>query len=90
MATILASPYAFIYDFLMLAIPLAFLGRAGFSGKELAVVVAAALFVGWGPADHVATGLVAGLLVLGLVVGRTCTETAAYLGDDAERARLQP
>ena len=89
-ATILASPYAFIYDFVMLAVPLAFLGRAGFSGKELIVVVAAALLVGWGPADHLATGLVAGMLVLGLVVGRVCTESATHLGGSVERAKLQP
>ena len=87
---ILASPYAFIYDFVMLAVPLAFLGRAGFSGKELIVVVAAALLVGWGPADHLATGLVAGMLVLGLVVGRVCTESADHLGGGVERAKLQP
>ncbi len=36
-ATILASPYSFIYDFVALAIPLIFLGRAGFSNRELAV-----------------------------------------------------
>jgi putative Mn2+ efflux pump MntP len=62
-ATILASPYAFIYDFVVLAIPLTFLGRTGFSNRELPVVIAAALLVGWGPADHLATGLLAGLLV---------------------------
>ena len=72
-ATILASPYAFIYDFVTLAIPLAFLGRTGFSNREAAVVFAAVLCVGWGPSDHLATGLVAGLLVLGLVVMRTAT-----------------
>jgi hypothetical protein len=69
-ATILASPYSFIYDFAALAIPLVFLGRAGFSSRELPFVIAAALLVGWGPADHLATGLLAGLLVLGLAVGR--------------------
>ncbi len=72
-ATILASPYAFIYDFVTLAIPLAFLGRAGFSNREAAVVLAAVLCVGWGPSHHLATGLVAGLLVLGLVVMRAAT-----------------
>ncbi|MEW9808745.1 glycosyltransferase family 87 protein [Mesorhizobium sp. ZMM04-5] len=69
-ATILASPYAFIYDLVVLAIPLAFLGRTGFSPREAAVVVAAALLVGWGPADHIATGLAAGLLILALVIAR--------------------
>ena len=66
-ATILASPYAFIYDFVALAIPLAFLGRTGFSGREIIVVILAGALVGWGPADHLATALMAALLVLGLV-----------------------
>lgn len=79
-ATILASPYAFIYDFVTLAIPLAFLGRGRFSGRELAVVVAAALFVAWGPAERIATGLVAGLLVLGLVVARVASQTVIFHG----------
>jgi hypothetical protein len=77
-ATILASPYAYIYDFVMLAIPLVFLGRTGFSGREFAVVTAAALLVGWGPAEHLATGLLAGLLVLGLVAARAAGQTATF------------
>jgi hypothetical protein len=85
-ATILASPYAFIYDFVVLAIPLTFLGRAGFSNRELPVVIAAALLVGWGPADHLATGLLAGLLVLGLVFGRVYV--ADHLGSAEQSAKL--
>ena len=69
-ATILASPYAFIYDFVALAIPLVFLGKTGFSAKEGAVVIAAGILVGAGPSQYVATGFLAALLVLGLVVGR--------------------
>lgn len=87
-ATILASPYAFIYDFVALAIPLIFLGRVGFSNRELAAVIAAALLVGWGPADYIATGLLAGLLVLGLVAGRLYA--TGHLGDLHRRATLQP
>ncbi|HEY6632918.1 MAG TPA: glycosyltransferase family 87 protein [Rhizobiaceae bacterium] len=87
-ATIIASPYAFIYDFVALAIPLVFLGRAGFSARELPFVAAAALLVGWGPADHLATGFLAGLLVLGLVIGRL--SAARHLGDAGRRAKLQP
>ena len=87
-ATILASPYAFIYDFVALAIPLIFLGRAGFSNRELPFVIAAALLVGWGPADYLATGFLSGLLVLGLVIGRLYA--TADLGDARQRARLQP
>ncbi len=78
-ATLLASPYAFIYDFVALAIPLLFLGRTGFSNRELPVVIAAALLVGWGPAEHLATGLLAGLLVLGLVVGRAFSISSPVL-----------
>lgn len=69
-ATILASPYAFIYDLVALAIPLAFLGRTGFSAREGTVLIAAGIFVGWGPTQHVATGFCSALLVLGLVIGR--------------------
>jgi hypothetical protein len=89
-ATILASPYSFIYDFAALAIPLVFLGRAGFSNRELPFVILAALLVGWGPADHLATGLLAGLLVLGLVISRAYATLAVPLGDGVGRAKLNP
>jgi hypothetical protein len=69
-ATILASPYAFIYDFVALAIPLVFLGKTGFSAKEGAVVIAAGILVGMGPSQHVASAFISALLVLGLVIGR--------------------
>jgi hypothetical protein len=69
-ATLLASPYSFIYDFVALAMPLVFLGRSGFSAREMAVIALAGALVGWGPADHVPTALIAALLVIGLVVGR--------------------
>jgi hypothetical protein len=88
-ATILASPYSFIYDFVALAIPLMFLGRTGFSNRELPLVIAAALLVGWGPADHVATALFASLLVLGLVGGRAYA-VAWHLGGVGPCAKLQP
>ncbi|MES0208098.1 DUF2029 domain-containing protein [Mesorhizobium sp. M0028] len=68
--TILASPYAFIYDFVALAIPLAFLGKSGFSAKESAVVIAAGILLVSGPSDHLATAFLSALLVSGLVVGR--------------------
>lgn len=88
-ATILASPYSFIYDFVALAIPLMFLGRTGFSNRELPLVIAAALLVGWGPTDHVATALFASLLVLGLVGGRAYA-IAWHLGGVDPCAKLQP
>ncbi len=69
-ATILASPYSFIYDLVALAVPLAFLGRSGFSIRELATIAIAGILVGWGPAEHIPTGLTAALLVLGLVIAR--------------------
>lgn len=75
--TILASPYAFIYDLVALAVPLAFLGRTGFSGRELAFVAIPALLVAWGPADQIATGLLAGVFILGLVVSRLFAAHAA-------------
>jgi hypothetical protein len=88
-ATLLASPYSFIYDFVALAIPLMFLGRTGFSNRELPLVIAAALLVGWGPADHVATALFASLLVLCMVGGRAYA-TAGHLGGVGSCAKLQP
>jgi len=72
-ATMLASPYSFIYDFVALAIPLVFLGRSGFSGREMAAIVLAGALVGWGPAEHVATALFAGLIIMGLVLSRAFT-----------------
>jgi hypothetical protein len=77
-ATLAASPYVYMYDVVALAVPLAFLGRTGFSARELPVVVVAALFVGWGPADHVPTGLIAVFLVLGLVAARALASPAAW------------
>lgn len=68
--TILASPYAYVYDLVALAIPLAFLGRSGFARREIPAVVAAGALVAWGPADHLATGLMAGLIILGIVAPR--------------------
>ena len=91
-ATVLASPYSFIYDFVALAVPIIFLGRAGFSNRELTFVIAAALLVGWGPADHLATALLAGLSVLGLVIGRAYRghTAGASLGSIDRSAKLQP
>lgn len=68
--TILASPYAYVYDLVALAVPLAFLGVAGFSRREMPFVAAAGALVAWGPADHLATGLMAGLIILGVVAAR--------------------
>ena len=69
-ATILASPYSFIYDFVALAIPMVFVGKTGFSAKEGAVVIAAGILVGLGPSQQFASAFVSALLVLGLVIGR--------------------
>ena len=53
-----------------LAVPLAFLGRSGFSVRELATIAIAGMLVGWGPAEHVPTALIASLLVMGMVISR--------------------
>jgi glycosyl transferase family 87 len=72
-ATIAASPYAFMYDMAALGIPLAFLGRTGFSGKELAAVILAGLLVMLGPSPYLPVGLVAALIPLAIAAGRLPT-----------------
>jgi len=79
-ATILASPYAFIYDFVALAIAIVFLGKTGFSARESAVVIAAGILVGLGPSQYAATAFLSGLLVLGLVIGRAWQGFASPTG----------
>jgi hypothetical protein len=69
-ATIAASPYAFMYDMAALGIPLAFLGRTGFSGKEVAAVVLAGVLIVLGPSPYLPVGLVAALIPLAIVAGR--------------------
>jgi hypothetical protein len=69
-ATIAASPYAFMYDMAALGIPLAFLGRTGFSGKELAAVVLAGVLILLGPSPYLPVGLVAALIPLAIAASR--------------------
>ncbi|MBP0440881.1 glycosyltransferase family 87 protein [Tianweitania sediminis] len=69
-STVLASPYAFIYDLVALVVPLAFLARTGFSRREYLVIAVAGILVGWGPSHVLPTGLISGLLVLALTVAR--------------------
>ncbi len=72
-------PMLFIYDFVVLAIPLVFLGRTGFSNRELPVVIARRCLSGGVRLIISPPGLLAGLLVLGLVVGRVYV--ADHLGE---------
>jgi hypothetical protein len=87
--TLLASPYIYLYDLVALAIPLAFLGRTGFSIRETAVIILAGVLVAWGPADHLATGLAAALLVLGIVIARVRSPQDGDM-DDAGLASGRP
>ena len=80
-AALLATPYLYIYDFPVLAIPLAFLLRLGlrdgFLGHELAAMAAACALVLVFPVFAVPTGFVAALLVAALVARRAVTAASA-------------
>lgn len=79
-ATLMASPYVFTYDLVALAVPLAFLGRTGFSRGELAMLVVAGSFMAWGPSEYLATGLASALIVLGLAANRCVGERREAMG----------
>ncbi|RWQ61406.1 glycosyltransferase family 87 protein [Mesorhizobium sp.] len=87
-ATILGSPYAFIYDFVALAVPLVFLGKTGFSAKESAVVIAAGILVGCGPSQYAPTAFFSALLVLSLVIGRALQVYAVPIRPAVSRAGM--
>ncbi|MCV0398043.1 MAG: glycosyltransferase 87 family protein [Rhizobiaceae bacterium] len=80
-ATLLASPYAFVYDFAVLAVPLAFLGRSGFTLGETLLVLVAGLLIAWGPAEMVPNALAAGLIVLGMALVRWRRGSGALAGN---------
>lgn len=73
-ASVLATPYMYVYDLVVLAIPMAFvirLGRtAGFLPGELAGLAAASLLVLAYPAVEGPVGLMAAVIVMLLVVRR--------------------
>jgi hypothetical protein len=73
-AVLLATPYLYIYDLVVLAIPMAFLVRAarvtGFLRGEMVWLAAANLCILLFPVVHAPIGLVAVLIVAALVVRR--------------------
>lgn len=87
-ATLLASPYIYLYDLVALAIPLAFLGRQGFSRHETVVVLIVGALVLWGPDKHVPTGFVAMLLVLCLSLLRARQARADHWRPENSAARI--
>jgi hypothetical protein len=75
-AALLATPYLYVYDLVVLAIPMAFLIRAarasGFLRGEITWLAAASLCILVFPAVHVPIGLAAVLIVAMLVTRRAC------------------
>jgi len=73
-ATLLVTPYLFLYDVMVLAVPVALLARAGLSGGflayELAALSAAFLLLASYAAVGLPTGFVATLIVAALIVRR--------------------
>jgi arabinofuranan 3-O-arabinosyltransferase len=74
-AALLATPYLYVYDLVVLAIPMAFLIRAarasGFLRGEIVWLAAASLCILLFPAVHAPIGLAAVLIVAALVVRRS-------------------
>jgi hypothetical protein len=79
-AVLLATPYLYIYDLVVLAIPMAFLVRAarvtGFLRGEIVWLAAANLCILLFPVVHAPIGLVAVLIVAALVVRRAYSNGA--------------
>jgi hypothetical protein len=77
-AALLATPYLYIYDFPVLAIPLAFLMRMGlrdgFLPCELAAIAASCGLILAFPFVAMPTGLAAAAVVVGLIARRAATE----------------
>jgi arabinofuranan 3-O-arabinosyltransferase len=76
---LLATPYLYIYDLVVLAIPVAFLLRlalaSGFLANEIAGLIAAGLLLLSYPYVKTHTGLAATVIVAGLIVQRVWTFT---------------
>jgi arabinofuranan 3-O-arabinosyltransferase len=68
--TALATPYVFIYDLVILVVPIAFLARSGLSTGEAIAAAAAALLLLSSPITSVPVGLAASLVVAGIVLAR--------------------
>jgi arabinofuranan 3-O-arabinosyltransferase len=77
-AALLATPYLFIYDFAVLAIPMAFIfrigSRDGFLKLEVSGFAAASLLVLAAPIVAAPTGLLAALIVAALIGRRALTD----------------
>jgi len=68
--TVLATPYVFIYDLVILVVPVAFLARTGLSTREAIAAGAAALLLLSSPITSAPVGLAASLVVAGIVFAR--------------------
>ena len=76
-AALLATPYVFIYDLVLLAVPMAFLVRAGLTRRDsLALAVAFVLVLAY-PVLPVESGLAAVVIVAAVVAGRIIRPLAA-------------
>jgi hypothetical protein len=73
-ATLLATPYLFLYDMMVLAIPVAYLVRLGvahgFRAYELPALAAAATLIVIYTFSGVPLGLAATLIILALILAR--------------------
>src|SRR5262249_53088919 len=77
-ATLLVTPYLYIYDFPVLAVPIAFLVRLGlrdgFLTYELAALAAVTVLILAYPFIGVPSGLLANIVVAALIVRRAWPE----------------
>jgi hypothetical protein len=69
-AALLATPYVFIYDLVLLAVPIAFLVRAGVSRQDSIILGLATLLVWAYPVLRAETGLAAVVIVAALIAAR--------------------
>jgi len=88
-AVLLATPYILIYDLPVLSIPMAFLirfaGHRGVSASDAAVLVTACVLVFIFPMVMIPTGLLAQILVAGLVIRHVLDEHACRSAPTAVR-----
>jgi hypothetical protein len=76
-AALLATPYVFIYDLVLLTVPMAFLVRAGLTRRESLGLVAAFVLVLAYPLLPVESGLAAVIAVAAVVASRVVRQLAA-------------
>lgn len=74
--TALVTPYALIYDLVILIVPVAFLARTGLTRGEKAAALAACLFLFAYVLAPGPVGLPASLIVMGMVAGRVARTSA--------------